>query len=192
MNHPSDLRLEEHLLDRAKHADHIAGCARCQARLAQMEAEGRHFHQFVYPATLAGLEKPRRSWRWLLAPLGVAAMAALVVVAQRPRSDYVGTKGLALKLTIYTQARALNDGDEVPAAAALRFRVHTSEPCQLTLSSVDDRGETSRIHQGPAQGDAELPGGVVLDGKPGTERFTAVCSGPSGSAQASVLLKKIP
>ena len=192
MNHPSDLKLEEHLLDRAKHAEHIASCARCQERLAQMEEEGRHFRQFVYPATLPELEKPRRSWRWLLAPLGALAAAALVVIAQRPPSDYVGTKGAALKLTIYTQARALGDGEQVPASASLRFRVHTSEPCELTLTSTDDRGEVSRIYQGKAEGDAELPGGATLDGKAGTERFTAMCKSGSGSTQASVLLKKSP
>lgn len=211
MSHLSDYALEEHLLDPQKHFDHIAGCERCKARLSRMEEEGRHFRRFVYPATLETLERPRRrSWAWLLAPMGALAAAGLVLVVNRPQSDYVGTKGSALKLSVYTAARALNDGDAVPASASLRFRVQVSSPCELSLLSVDDSGQISRIY-GPAkaQGDEALPGGAQLDGRPGTERFFAICTPkpvagiedmvrdgslkelPSGSTQASLLLKKI-
>jgi hypothetical protein len=217
MNHPSDLGLEEHLLDPRKHFDHIAGCERCKERLSRMEEEGRHFRQFVYPATLEGLERGgRRSWIRLLLQLAVpvAAAAAVVLIVSRPPSDYVGTKGSALKFTVYTAARALSDGESVPASASLRFRVQVSARCELSVLSVDDSGQISRIY-GPtrAQGDQALPGGAQLDGRPGTERFFAICtpkavSGieqlvraagqgpvhdlPPGSTQASLLLKKNP
>ena len=222
MRHPSDLALEEHLLDRAKHADHIGGCSRCQERLARMEDEGRHFHQYVFPATLPKLEQARRrSWAWLLAPLGAAAAAALVLMARQPDSDYVGTKGAALKLTVYAAgpsgAKAVSDRETVPASASLRFRVHASAPCLLAIVSVDDKGEVSRIFAPTkVSGDSTLPGGAVLDGRPGQERFFAVCSPmlvpdleqrakaagvggsatlqglPAGSTQASLLLDKKP
>ena len=223
MKHPSDLALEQHLQDRALHREHIDGCARCQARLSAMEAEGQHFNQFVFPATLEKLEQaPRRRFSplLLLAPLAAVA-AVLVVVVQRPGADYVGTKGAALKLTIYAAgpsgARALSDKDIVPATAALRFRVQASAPCTLAILSVDDKGEVSRI-AGPlgVSGDSTLPGGAVLDGRAGQERFFAVCSPapvpdleqrvraagvggsaplsglPAGSTQASLLLDKRP
>ena len=126
-----------------------------------------------------------------------------------------------MKLTIYAGdergARPLSDGDSVPASAALRFRVQTSTPCDLTLLSVDDSGQVSRIY-GPArtQGARALPGGGVLDGRPGAERFFAVCAPepiqgleervkkagvrgnqplsdlPRGSTQSSLLLEKGP
>jgi hypothetical protein len=223
MSHPSDLGLEQHLQDPTRHAEHVAGCERCKERLARMEEEGRHFHQFVYPATLEGLEQaPRRSWRLLLAPAGLLAAAALVLVARRPDADYVGTKGGALKLTVYaggaSGARPLADGEPVPASAALRFKVQTSAPCVLTLLSVDDSGQVSRIYgPAPASGEATLPGGAVLDGRAGRERFFAICSPedlpaaslhesvraagvrgsalqglPPGSTQASLLLEKKP
>ena len=217
MTHLSDYALEEHLLNRDKHAEHLGGCERCQSRLAMMEEEGRHFRQFVYPATLEALEKPRkRPWIWLFAQAGglVAAAAVVVLMVKRPDSDYVGTKGGALKLTVYTASRALSDGEAVPASAALRFKVHVSSPCELSVLSVDDSGQISKIY-GPAaaRGEAALPGGAQLDGRPGTERFFAICtpkpvSGieqlvqaagqgpvkdlPAGSTQASVLLKKSP
>ncbi len=44
---PSDLELEAHLLDPARSpaAGHVAGCARCQARLAEMTALGDEFRR---------------------------------------------------------------------------------------------------------------------------------------------------
>ncbi|MCA1827470.1 MAG: DUF4384 domain-containing protein [Myxococcales bacterium] len=217
MSHLSDFALEEHLLDRAKHAGHVAACERCRSRLARMEEEGRHFRQFVYPATLEALEKPRgRSWVRLLSiltPVGFVAAAGLVLIARKgPDSGYVGTKGGALKLTVYTASRALNDGESVAASASLRFRVQVSSPCELLVLSLDDSGQISRIYgPSPAKGDAALPGGAKLDGRAGTERFFAICTPkrvagiedlvraagqgpvrdlPSGSTQASLLLKK--
>lgn len=222
MKHPSDLALEQHLQDSAQHREHIDACARCQERLKAMEAEGQHFNQFVFPATLGKLEQaPRQKFSPLLLLAPIAALAAVVIVVQRPSSDYVGTKGAALKLTVYAAgpagARALSDKDKVPASAALRFRVHASAPCTLAIVSVDDKGEVSRI-AGPVSvsGDSTLPGGAVLDGRAGQERFFAVCSRaavpdleqrvkaagvggsaplsglPSGSTQASLLLDKRP
>jgi hypothetical protein len=223
MTCPSDLALEQHLQDRAKHADHIAGCERCQTRLASMEAEGRHFQQLVYPATLAGLERASgRAWRRLLAPVALLAAAGLVLIARRQNSDYVGTKGASLKLTVYASGpsgpHAVADRQVVPATAALRFKVQTSAPCVLTIVSVDDSGWVSPIYgPGPASGETVVPGGAVLDGRPGLERFYAVCSPheeqaglqesvraagvraasplsglPGGSTQASLLLEKKP
>jgi hypothetical protein len=216
MSHLSDFALEEHLLDGAKDAGHLRECERCQSRLARMEEEGRHFRQFVYPATLEALERPRkRSLSWWLAPLGVLAVAGVaLIVRPGPDADYVGTKGATLKFTVYTASRALSDGEPVPASASLRFRVQASSPCQLSVLSVDDSGQVSTIY-GPSliKGEAALPGGAQLDGRPGTERFFAICtpkpvSGierlvraagqgpvrdlPPGSTQASVLLKKSP
>ena len=224
MKHPSDLALEEHLLDRNKHADHVAGCDRCRQRVAMMEEEGKHFRQYVYPATLEKLEAaPKRRWSWLLGPIAAAAAAAAVLAlyVRQPDSDYVGTKGSALKLTIYASdgsgAHAVADGATVPANAALRFKVHASSPCELTILSLDDSGQVSTVAAGAKiAGEQTLPGGAVLDGRAGQERFFAVCAPgriagleekvkaagvggrkdlsdlPPGSAQASQLLVKTP
>ena len=105
MNHPSDLKLELHLLDpeRSPVAAHLGECERCRERVSEMRRQGDDFRRFVYPATLDGLLKPR--WRplrslWLLAP--AAGLAAVLLIARPgPTSDYVGTKGGPLSLTAY-------------------------------------------------------------------------------------------
>jgi hypothetical protein len=195
---PSELMLEEHLLDpsRSGLARHVAACAPCGARLARMEREGEEFRRFVFPRTVdavtAAATAPRRPrWsRWLAVALPAgglaAAAAAMLLVVPQPPSDYLGAKGAPLSLQVWVGgdagARAVADGGAVPAAAALRFQVRAARPCRLWLLSVDGRGEVSRLY--PPRGDTgadmqtggTLPGGAVLDGLSGPERLFAVCS----------------
>jgi hypothetical protein len=190
MNHPSELKLERHLLDpsRSPVQDHVASCGNCQARLAQMEKQGEDFRRFVYPATLDNVTRPRFQFNalralWLAAP--AAGLAAVLLMARTgpatdaPTSDYIGTKGAPVQLTVYAAlpsgARPVDDGDALPASASLRFRVHAKKPCDLSLLSVDGSGQVSRLYTQKIQGDLTLPGGVRLDGKAGPERFFAVC-----------------
>jgi len=195
---PSDLRLEAHLLDARSSglSTHLDGCGDCQARLRRMEAEGDEFQRVVYPATVAAVvaaARPpvRRGWFAAFVPAFVpaAALAAaglLVFLSPAPPADYLGLKGDALGLTVFVAtpggARAVADGATIPAASALRFQVRASIPCRLWIISVDAAGQVSRLY--PPWGDdgadtvsgAPLPGGAVLDGKPGPERVFAVCS----------------
>jgi hypothetical protein len=183
MSHPSDLKLERHLADpeRSQIAGHLVECERCQARLNEMQQQGEDFRRFVYPATLDEVSRPR--WKrlralWLLAP--AAGLATVLLIARTGPPEYVGTKGGALTLTAYAAlssgASPVGDGDPVPASASLRFRVRTAEPCTLTLISVDAAGQVSRLYSREIRGDVTLPGGVLLDGIAGSERFFAVCA----------------
>jgi len=191
---PSDLRLEAHLLDAHASglAPHLEGCAGCQARLRRMEAEGEHFRRFVFPATVDAVvdaARPARRTNWFAAFVPAAAAAAagfLVFLSPAPPSDYVGRKGDALGLTVFVGgpagARAVEDGARIPAASALRFQVRSAAPCRLWIISVDAGGQVSRLY--PPWGDegaevrsaSPLPGGAVLDGRPGPERVFAVCT----------------
>ena len=192
MNHPSELKLERHLLDPARSPirEHVEDCERCRARIAEMEKQGEDFRRFVYPATLEKVSKPR--WTpikalWLLAPAAGLA-AVLLVVRTGPDSDYVGTKGGALTLIAYAAlpsgAKAVSDGDAVPASASLRFRVRAERPCDLSVLSVDGTGQVSKLYAQEVRGEVTLPGGVRLDGKSGPERFFAVCgSGGYGAVE---------
>ncbi len=196
---PSDLKLEGFLLDPGTSPvkQHVDGCARCAARLAVMRKQGEEFMQYVYPATVERIEAAaaeRRSAfslpRWL-APIPALAAAAAILVMARPETapeGYVGVKGgTSIGLAVFLQkdgveARAARDGEQVPANAALRFKVRPSKPCHLWVVSVDAAGQVSRLF--PAQGDgghdlaktSVLPGGAVLDGQAGPERFLAVCT----------------
>lgn len=192
MMHPSALRLEAHLLDPVRSAvsGHVEGCEDCRAHLLTMQRQGDDFMRYVYPSTVDALvPKTARRWTWaaVLAPLTALAAAAVVLVVNRgPPADYIGTKGVAIKLNVYAGleagARALSDKDQVPASAALRFRVQPARPCHLGIVSVDERGAVSQLY--PQNGDVApalervetLPGGAILDGQPGPERIFAVCS----------------
>ena len=192
--HPSELALEAYLLDRETSpvAPHLGGCEHCRARVARMEHEGEDFRRFVLPATLdAVLEKNaperRKRWLWLLGIAPVAAVAALVIAIQprQPPDDYVGEKG-GMSLVAYLAApggaKSVQDGQAVNPSAALRFSIAPHGRCNLWIVSVDESAQISRIY--PAQGDGgapvskqgALPGGAVLDGRAGLERFYAVCS----------------
>lgn len=191
---PSDLQLEDRLLrgQASPHAAHVAACAGCGARLEEMRRVGDEFRREVYPATVDAVAAAarRRPRAWLLVTTGPALAAAgialAVLVAPRwwPPRDYVGAKGGDLSVAVFAEtpggARALADGGEVPAGAALRFQVGAGAPCRLWLVSVDAAGQVSRLF--PAAGEAPLiasgplPGGAVLDGRPGPERIFAVCS----------------
>jgi hypothetical protein len=198
---PSDLALEAFLLEpgRANHGAHVDACPRCQARVAEMQAQGEEFRRFVFPATVEAVEEAARRRRprlaFLVAPVGAfAALAAALLVFVRvqdgggPPPDYVGAKGSDVRLTAFVSAegsvRALEDGAVVPASAALRFQVSAKEGCHLWIMSLDAKGQVSRLY--PPKGtpptphaEGAVPGGAVLDGEPGPERLYAVCAPPA-------------
>lgn len=192
---PSDLELERLLRRPAGLEEHLFGCPRCAARVAELRRLGDEFEREVLPATVEAVvfasAAPRRSGRALrwAVPALVAAAAALVVAlrAGGPPGDYLGVKGPGLSLVVYAQgaegARALLDGQAVGAGAGLRFEVRPGRSCDLFVASVDAAGQVSRIFPpaGPAGLSVKagaalaLPGGAVLDGRPGPERIFAVC-----------------
>lgn len=189
---PSDLALERHLQDPARSAPaaHLETCPACRQRVARMEAEAEEFRRFVYPATVGAVEDAaekaagRRRWRLSLWLAPVAAAAAAVALWWGPGADYVGVKGFPFTAWLAgpAGARAVSDGGEVPAAGALRFQVQPPAPCRLWIVSVDSVGQVSRLYPAEGEGGAEvreagaLPGGAVLDGRPGPERLFAVCA----------------
>lgn len=201
---PSDLVLEGYLLepDRSPVTPHVDGCAHCRQRVARMQQEGEEFNQFVFPATVDAIEAavaPRRArWLKLLAPVAaLATVGAATLLVTRggptaPPPDYVGVKGRTMLhegragLEVFVGgadgASPVEDGSTVPAGAALRFRIKPDDDkCFLWIASVDAKGQISRLY--PPQGAAvkdipagPVPGGAVLDGKPGLERLYVVCA----------------
>jgi hypothetical protein len=192
---PSELKLERHLLEPAAEiVAHLGECQRCRSRHGQMLEDGERFARFIFPATVEPLvqrrARGRGSWLralgWLALPAGALTTGLVAWLTLVPPSSYVGSKGPAVSLTVYAQAQgtatAVQDGQSVPAGAALRFRVQANRACHLWLVSVDQTGLISQLF--PAQGELSsekriggaLPGGALLDGRPGPERLFAVCS----------------
>jgi hypothetical protein len=98
--------------------------------------------------------------------------------------------GLAVFLKARGEIHPARDGEVVPASSAVRFKVRPARPCRLWVLSVDATGQVSRIFPSEGEGGVEvvrtteLPGGAVLDGQAGPERFLALCApGPIPYAQ---------
>jgi hypothetical protein len=192
---PSDLELEALLRAPAAGGGHVLACPRCAARVAEMRRLGEEFEREVFPPTVeavvAGATRSRAP-RLLarLAPLAAAAAAAALFLLLRPggpAGDRLAVKGPPLTLVAYRAApggaRAVTDGETVPAAAGLRFEVRPARACNLWIVSADAAGHVSRIYppagkegvKVQAGGPVVVPGGAVLDGRAGPERFFAVC-----------------
>ncbi len=194
----SELNLELYLLEprRSDLAEHVASCARCAARLAEMRRDGEVFEREVYPATVGAVvqaarssagERPRQ-WRWWTLAVPLAAAAALVAfIAVR---DLQGGAAHDFDLSVYVEAptgsAAATNGAVIPADAALRFEVEPKSQCYLWVLSVDPSGEIARLF--PPKGDSaaeavahpprrlKLPTRAPLNGQPGPERIFAVCT----------------
>jgi hypothetical protein len=194
MSHPSELRLEAHLLEPSGEVtEHLTSCARCARRLEEMRREGDRFHREVFPRAVVAVrdaaESARPWWRrpWVVPALSLATVSAVLLLVTRPGSpddSYVGTKG-GLGLSVYAEApggsEPVADGGRVPATAALRFSLRIPARCHPWIASVDATGSVSRLYPPPESGAMEversgpLPGGAVLDGQPGPERVYALC-----------------
>ena len=190
---PSELDILRHLhAPQPELERHAEACPACAARVAEALRSAEAFHREVFPATLDAVVERSRPWRpraWMLAPIPALAAAAALLVLVRPAAPppgYVGVRG-GLLLSVYVRgaggegARAASDGQVVPPDAALRFEVRAPQACRLWLLSVDASGQVSRLHPAAGdppsvKGDTVLPGGAMLDGRPGPERLFAVCT----------------
>ncbi len=194
--HPSDYQLEAYLLkgERSPVAAHVADCAACAARVDSMRHEGTAFDERILPRlrpALAGQRPaPRtRRLRWLLAIPAFAGVGLAVLLhnADGPVAGvdpFTHTKGEGCGLVVYVNHAGTGvpatEGEAIPAAASLRFRFLGASPMWLSLMSVDQFGEVSRLFPGDAEsarvsGGTLLPGGAVLDGKAGPERLFLFC-----------------
>jgi len=162
---PSDLALEEHLLEPASshHAPHVAACKACRHRFQRSEEEGRKFRRYVYPATIALIEEAaphgRATWPWSgHVPISAAlGMCAFLV--------------------------ALNaDFASLPDEAAV-------EPANTQLGGARGPNPTTGDVRAELVAGAMVPGGAVLDGPTGPEWIFRFCG---DVAQASVLIEETP
>jgi len=160
-----------------------------------MAQEGERFRRDVFPRAVVAVRDAaesvgRRWWRrpWVLPALGLAIASMVLLLVAHPSSpgdDYVGIKG-GLGLTVYVDlpggSQPAGDGARVPASAALRFALRIRGPCHPWIASVDASGAVSQLFPPPGSASPELersgplPGGALLDGKPGPERVYALCA----------------
>jgi hypothetical protein len=191
---PSDLDLDELLardLTGSKEArlrGHLEGCVECRARLAAFAAVEPPRWTELAPG-LQSVARPARPRRWPLAIGLAAAAAAVVVLVPRPRpAPPTGerTKG-NLALTVMVKhatgsVEALADGGLLHAAEEIRFSVASANPGYAVVLGLDEAPAVTVYVPAPgapptpiaAGGGQMLPGSIVADATPGTERLVMI------------------
>ncbi len=197
--HPSTLLLHRHRygeLSGAEEADlkaHLDGCKACSARLVSQQNHRAAFALQAVPKAIAelGTSKARAPWwRFLFAPVLVAAAALLVVQmpgtsetdpSQAPLDESVRTKGAAVGLEAWLDtepaARALGQGDEVVPGDTIQLRYRDKEGGFVSFAGMDGDGAVEVYGVVPAEPSPEwhnAPFALTLDDSPGPQRFYAV------------------
>jgi hypothetical protein len=212
----SDLRLDQLIrqeLDAGSEAAaraHLAGCAVCEARVAQLEGFRA---QFV--ATLSALPRPpaparaqRWRWAWISGASGLLAVAAAVLLFAHPfapRRDEWRSKGqghLRLFVARGNTVRPSASGDIVAPGDGLQFTYTLPERRFFALLGRDGRGTVSVFFPDGAQTvplapgrDVSLPRSTILDDVLGQERLYGVfCERetPLGPLRADLLAGRAP
>lgn len=178
----SDLRLDELIAGElaadsaAAAADHVADCAACRAREGVLAADRARFRAAL-PTSV------RRRAPWRAAVVGIAAAAAVLVIATLPRGesgDTTRTKGgahLGFVVVHGGGMRVGQVGEVVHPGDTLTYLVTTKEPAYVTVLGRDAAGRvttyvpTARVAAGR---DVQLPVATLLDGSLGREELAAV------------------
>lgn len=209
----SDLTLDGWIGDeleaerRASVAAHLESCAKCQQRLATIEAETRAFlaqaPTFADQARIteelrAARAVTTRSRRMAIASsvIGLAAMVTLAVVS-RDAPPGVRTKGDGAQVTFFVkrdgQVMEGVRGQAVHAGDQLRFAYSSTQDVHAMLIDVDVHGPTVYLPNAgqqsvllPAAQDRALDFGVELDQALGREHVYAIFCPHAFSVEAAL------
>jgi hypothetical protein len=181
---------------------HLATCARCQQRRAQLEAEPAQVPGETLLRDLAR-RRVRRRRAPLVAAISLLAAAAAVVLLVRPRPDAAPPadtrlKGGALGFAVLVHRKEGGPVGPVSPDAPLHpgdvigFRVRSRAGGHLAIVSIDGAGAVSSYLPGPAgpmpllpAGEQMVEGGVALDAVVGRETLVAVvCADEAEAARA--------
>jgi hypothetical protein len=202
----SDLALDEWLALEAepeleaRHAAHAAGCAYCNARLAQRKAANSAYLASAPQLTRRRMQPPSKRMArprlWWAGGLAAAASVFLLLTFSARQPDAGARSKGGARLGFYVKSgdavREGAPGERVRPGDALRFIVPRGERRYLAVLGRDSRGVVSVYF--PA-GDAAarpsvepsdrlgqnvaLEGSVVLDDAPGSEQlFGVFCDAP--------------
>lgn len=182
--HPSAFRLEAHAVGEvdAAVAEHVHGCAECRGYVASLEAAQAPFLTSHPPGKLAAL----RSRRWWIAPLAVAAIAAvaalvLVPIEGPPAVRLKGGTSLAVVRDRGGEQIRATDAVEVRAGDRLRFEVTLAEAAPLTLGVQEGDTWTPLVEARPLPaGTHLLEATVQVDDRP---THVQVLAGPADAVE---------
>jgi hypothetical protein len=169
--HELDAREEEAALA------HIADCARCGDRFAELARQRDAFATDAPPLVVSR----NRSWLAIGAAFAAAAILLFFVVFRGP-SDDTRTKGPEANIGFFVNhAGAVRRGgpeERVAPGDGLRFVVTTREPRYLALLSIDGARHASVYYPSSPEaalvGDGPLPESTTLDDTLGDETIHAL------------------
>jgi hypothetical protein len=186
--------------------DHVAGCALCAARLAEIEAAAAAFieHAPPLPGRVIELRKRRPKPAWLASTAGALAAAAALVVWARVHAPWstidpsqggdvadssTRTKGAA-RLGLYIERRGAviraQEGDTVHPDDRLQFTVTSAEGGFLAVIGVDGASAVTVYYPSGLRAEAFDPGtdlplgaSTILDATLGREvDYGLFCKAP--------------
>jgi len=192
----SALRLDRWMMGELDSTDaesvgtHVGACAACSTALAGIRGVREEVHTLPLPAVLVRSPVRRRLPRPVVAGLGLALAASLLLMVRSEVGDRVRRKGPGLGLAMYVQhgthVRRASPGESVSPGDAVRFAVSTPVPAFVAVLSLDPSGRASvyfpegpQAAQVPAGTEVPLPLGTRLDETIGEERLLALfCTTP--------------
>lgn len=186
------------LTKQAWHA-HLRQCPACEDRRSELAAQRAALLVRRPSLALPEATAPRRRPRlvWLAGALALPALAAVIVVVNRPPAPGVRLKG-GLGLEVFVKraggrVELLLPEAPVTEGDALRFRVSTDAGGVVALVGVDAAGVVSSYDPTPqalpvlSPGERRLlDGSIVLDGSVGNERLVALLCRDREQAAAAI------
>lgn len=207
---PSDLVLDRFLageLDGTSGRElvtaHLAACPQCEARRAELAGAAARFPEEVFVAGLAARTARTARSKAPFALGGIAALAAAAAAALflvpsgggLPGDDRTirskGGDSLAVFASRGGEVDRLLPGDPLSPGDAIRFEVAVPRRSWVVVLGIDAAGAVTPYAGGDAGVPLEpgaatlLPGSIVLDDTPGTERLVALfCERPVDAREA--------
>lgn len=189
-------------------ARHTAECPACRARLKSLEEEQRAFERDIpFERFAGGVERARRVPRpaprraWMMGAAGLAAAAALVLVAGALPRDEAPRGRNRLKGDEAALRVAAADGTQRFAAATeplrpgdrVRLAYRAEGPAHLFAASIDDAGEVTVLYDGvrvePSAELRYLPDGIEFTGRGHERVFLLLFDQPVDAGQLERLLR---
>lgn len=182
---------------------HLATCARCRARHAEIAAEAPRTPSaaLVAAAQRSPARQRRRRGPALTAFASALAVAALVVIAVRPTTrSPIRLKGGDFGFEVLVRradGRAEPTRQDLPlhAGDVVGFRVRTPSHGHMSIVSIDDSGRISEYLPGPTAnppavraGESLIDVAITLDATVGRETlFAVLCPDRDGATRAATV-----
>jgi hypothetical protein len=161
---------------------HVAGCDRCRAYLASLDALAANAP--ALPAPMTRETRPARRRSWIVPVAGTLALAAAVALFFRgkpvPGDGYVGIKGTpAVQLLLHRDrdTRVWDGHSPLHPGDAIALRIACEGLKRVVVAAPGASGDWAPLSSnGCPANDEPLPFTLQVDSEPGDEKLAVVLS----------------